>query len=257
MSILQEHKEVLLMESENKTLPEWVLFFDNKYTKNQIYGFCHRNGKTIKKISEIEKDLIQNEAIKKCGSINKDYFKTWSQEMAYILGFWWARGCVYNGHLFDITIHKKDKYIIKKIAEQLGYEGPQQDFVDRQVSRINFSCKTICDDLLRISGEKSEFPQIPQDYLSDFIRGYFDGNGYVVCHKGGGIVSTFTSGSKTFLAQLLEHLQREAGVETGTYDAVECALHFGKKDTLKIGKYMYKNNSDLFLLRKQEKFIVL
>jgi hypothetical protein len=34
MSILQEHKEVLLMESENKTLPEWVLFFDNKYTKN-------------------------------------------------------------------------------------------------------------------------------------------------------------------------------------------------------------------------------
>jgi hypothetical protein len=55
----------------------------------------------------------------------------------------------------------------------------------------------------------------------------------------------------------LEHLQREADVETGAYDTVECALHFGKKDTLKIGKYMYKNNSDLFLLRKQEKFIVL
>jgi len=36
--------------------------------------------------------------------------------MAYTLGLWWADGCIYGGKMFDITLHRKDKYILKKIA---------------------------------------------------------------------------------------------------------------------------------------------
>nr|DAN97189.1 MAG TPA: RRNA intron-encoded endonuclease [Caudoviricetes sp.] len=39
--------------------------------------------------------------------------------MAYVLGFWFADGCIYRGRIFDITLHKKDKYILKKIADEL------------------------------------------------------------------------------------------------------------------------------------------
>jgi hypothetical protein len=51
--------------------------------------------------------------------------------MAYVLGLWWADGCIYGGKMFDITLHNKDKYILKRIAEELQYEGPLYDYVDR------------------------------------------------------------------------------------------------------------------------------
>ena len=73
--------------------------------------------------------------------------------------------------------------------------------------------------------------------------------------KGGRINSTFTSGSKEFLDQLLVILKTEAGVEGGSYDISSKSLRFGKRDSIKIGKYIYRNNPELFLIRKQKKFL--
>lgn len=91
--------------------------------------------------------------------------------------------------------------------------------------------------------------------MSDFIRGYFDGDGCIMNLKGGRINSTFTSGSKKFLDELLLVLKTEAGVEGGSYDASSQSLKFGKKDSIKIGKYIYQNDPELFLMRKKEKFL--
>ena len=66
--------------------------------------------------------------------------------------------------------------------------------------------------------------------------------------------AAFTCGSKQFLADLLEILKTEAGIEGGSFDDSCCLLKFGKKDTIRLGNYMYKNNPKLFLLRKQQKF---
>lgn len=259
MPIAPEHKEILLSQSKSKTLPEWIKFFDSQYTKNQIYSFCHKNNCKIKKISKEEKSKIQSANSRKW-NINQDFFKTWSRDMAYILGFWFADGCIYGGKIFDITIHKKDKYLIKKIAEKLGYEGPVLDYVDRQSSRINFSCVVIYRDLIELGGSENksltiQFPKVPKEYLSDFIRGYFDGDGCIMNLKGGRINSAFTCGSKDFLDSLLEILKKEAGVEGGSYDSSCMSLKFGKKDSIKLGNFMYKDNPELFLLRKKEKFI--
>lgn len=257
MPILPEHKEILLAQSSSKTLPEWIEFFDNQYTKSQIYSFCYHNNIIVKKLSQPD----QNQEVKKY-NINQDYFKTWSCNMAYMFGFWCANGCIYSGKLFDITVGKKDKYIIKKFAEELGYEGSIYDYVDRQIARINFSCKTIYDDIVDLGGYENKnlilkFPNVPQQYLSDFIRGYFDGSGQITNLKGGRINTTFTSGNKQFLDELLTILQQEAGVDGGSYDASNKSLRFGKKDSIKIGKYIYQNNPELFLMRKKEKFIFL
>lgn len=259
MPIAPEHKEILLSQSESKTLPEWIEFFDSQYTKNQIYSFCYHNGKSIKKISKNEKSIIQNQNARKW-NINQDYFKTWSHDMAYILGFWFADGCIYGGRMFDITIHRKDKYLIKKIAEKLQYEGPLFDYADRQASRINFSCVVIYKDLIALGGTENksltlQFPDVPKEFLPDFIRGYFDGDGCIMRLKGGRINSAFTCGSKDFLDSLLLILRKEAGIEGGSYDKSSMSLRFGKRDSIRLGKYMYKNNPELFLLRKKEKFI--
>ena len=179
--------------------------------------------------------------------------------MAYILGFWFADGCIYNGKMFDITIQAKDKYILKKIAEKLQYKGNIYDYVDRQAVRINFSCVTIYHDIVALGGieRKSltvQFPEVPEEYLADFIRGYFDGDGSVYNVKGGRINTAFTCGSKHFLDKLLEILREKAGIEGGSYDPSSVSLRFGNKDSHKIGNFMYKNNPELFLLRKREKF---
>lgn len=180
--------------------------------------------------------------------------------MAYVLGLWFADGCIYGGKMFDITLHNKDKYILKKVAEELSYEGQLYDYVDRQAARINFSCVVIYNDIINLGGKENksldmDFPNIPKEYLSDFIRGYFDGNGCVMRLKGGRINLAFTSGSKKFLDNLHQILKEEAGVEGGSYDPSCVSLKFGKKDSIKIGNYMYKNDPELFLLRKQQKFL--
>ena len=258
MPILPEHKEILLTQSESKTLLQWVEFFDSQYTKNQIYSFCYHNKKNIKKLSKEEQSKIQSLNSRKY-SINQDYFKTWSHNMAYILGLWFADGCIYGGKMFDITLHKKDKYILKKIAEELKYKGNLYDYVDRQAVRINFSCKVIYDDIVSLGGIenkslKIEFPKVPKEYLPDFIRGYFDGDGCVMNLKNNRLNSAFTCGSKKFLKTLLKVLKEEAGIEGGSFDDSCSSLKFGKRDTLRLGNYIYKNSPELFLLRKKIKF---
>lgn len=258
MPIALEHKELLSTQSESKTLPEWVAFFDNQYTKSQIYSYCYHRKLRIKKLPAAELSLIQSKNSRKY-NINQDFFKTWSKDMAYILGYWFADGCIYGGKMFDITTHTKDKYIIKKMAEKLEYEGQIIDCVDRQACRINFSCVVIYRDILALGGQENksltmEFPNVPEEYLSDFIRGYFDGDGCIMNLKGGRINSAFTCGSKKFLDVLHLKLKEYAGVEGGSYDINSYSLRFGKKDSIKIGKFLYKDNPELFLLRKYKKF---
>lgn len=261
MPISLEHKEILSTQSESKTLPEWQEFFGGIYTKNQIYSYCYHKGYKIKKLSQSEKSRIQSQNSRKW-HINQDFFKTWSRNMAYIFGFWCADGCIYGGKMFDITIHNKDKYILKRIAEILGYQGPLYDYVDRQACRLNFSCVVIYNDLVNLGGKENksldlQFPNVPKKYLPDFIRGYFDGDGCIMNLKGGRVNSAFTSGSEDFLDKLLEILKIEAGVVGGSYDPSSYSLRFGKKDSLKIGSYMYQNDPELFLLRKRQKFDIL
>ena len=258
MAMLPEHKELLLTQSESKTLLQWYNFFNQNYSKRAISSFCYRNNIKTRKYTAEEYSQLQSQNARKY-HINQDFFKCWSHNMAYVLGLWFADGCIYGGKMFDITLHNKDKYILKRIAELLEYEGNIQDCVDKQAARINFSCVVIYKDIIALGGTENksmtiQFPNIPEEYLPDFIRGYFDGDGSVMNVKGGRINTAFTCGSKEFLDTLVEVLKSKAGVEGGSYDARNYTYKFGDKDSIKIGKYIYQNNPELFLLRKKKKF---
>lgn len=258
MPLLQKDKEILLSQSSSKTSAEWVTYFNNRYSKKQIFDFCYHNNIRTKRLSDKQKSIIQSQNTRKY-NINQDYFKTWSHNMAYILGLWFADGYIYGGKMFDITLHKKDKYILKQVANELRYKGYLYDYVDRQAARLNFSCIVIYNDIISLGGSERKsldmkFPKIPDKYLNDFIRGYFDGNGCVMRLKGNRINSAFTCASKEFLDVLYQKLKEYANVEGGSYDTSCMSLKFGKKDSLKIGRYIYKDNPQLFLKRKRDKF---
>ena len=263
MPILEEDKKLLASQSATRTLKEWLDYFGQRYTKNQIYSYCYHNGYLIKKISAEEKSLIQSKNSRK-HKINQDYFKKWTHNMSYTLGLWWADGCICRGKMFDITLHRKDKYILKKIAEDMQYEGKVEDRSDGiQASRINFSCVKMYRDIVNLGGTErksltAKFPtSIPNQFMADFIRGYFDGDGSVWNVKGGRINSEFCSGSKEFLEDLLLKLKENTPIKGGSIHLCNNSCYelvFGKRDSIFLSKYMYQNKGQFYLLRKYKKF---
>lgn len=256
MPLLEKDKEILLSQSSSKTSAEWVEFFQNKYPRKQLSDFCYSHGVKMKKMSKEDFSKLQSQRSRKY-NINQDYFKTWSRNMAYMFGFWFADGCIYRGRMFDITVHKKDKYILKQFAKELKFEGNLYDYVDRQAARIDFSCKVIYDDIVALGGKEHKsldccFPDVPEKYLSDFIRGYFDGDGCVCLYKNNHLQTSFASGSPQFLAALHRILKEKAGIVGGSQS--KWSLSFGKRDSILLGNYIYKDNPELFLKRKFEKF---
>ena len=179
--------------------------------------------------------------------------------MAYIFGLWCADGCIYGGKMFDITLHTKDKYILQQVKKELEYEGNLYDYVDRQAARLNFSCVVIYKDIVALGGKEAKskdlvFPNVPEEYLPDFIRGFFDGDGSIWNIKGGRINTAFACASENFIYPLWNILKEKAGIQGGSYSKNNISLRFGKRDSILLGKYMYQNNPEIFLKRKRDKF---
>lgn len=117
--------------------------------------------------------------------VNSNFFKIWTQEMAYILGFIGADGNICKtGRAHMLHIACDDNDIILKIKKVLEYGGPIHQ-KSRDNGKISYSLR-ICDciifqDLqkLNITERKSLTftpPRIPKNLVRHFIRGYFDGD---------------------------------------------------------------------------------
>ena len=84
MPILAEHKEILMSQSINKTLPEWYEYFNGAYSKNSIYGFCYKNKYPIKKLSKEEKSKIQSNNARKYNLNTSDSVKLLKEQIENI-----------------------------------------------------------------------------------------------------------------------------------------------------------------------------
>lgn len=173
-----------------------------------------------------------------------------SNDMAYIFGLWFSSGTIINGSIFNISLRKKDKYILKKVAEILNYKEDLIDAKNKQLVSINLLNKEICDDIMNLC----EIESLPKQVFPDFIRGYFDGKGEVIELKNKSLNTVFFCKNKDFADSLLKILKQEAGIQSGSFDKKSFSLHFGKRDSLRLGFYIYQNNSELFLSRKKQKF---
>ena len=217
---------------------------------------------------------------------NFDFFKQWTDEMAYVLGFLYADGCIIDAvssRTQYIEFTNKEKKILEKIKDAMSAEHP----IRREPSRITFhrnrnrfyrsselfklriGSRRMFNDLLDfgIIPNKSKivtFPNIPSRYLSHFVRGYFDGDGCVYIKKGKGkygqpilkgIAIIFTSGSRLFLEGLRDKACTVVGLgKRSVYYSNYSRTYYLKYDTfesLKWFKVFYNNNlSNLFLERK-------
>lgn len=194
--------------------------------------------------------------------------------MAYVLGFIYADGNIIytKRNTWFLSIQITDKEILEKIKKEMNsshiISKRRKKQKHKQLYRLQIGSKDICNDLLKLglTERKSRtivFPKIPYEFFSDFLRGYFDGDGGIWVglknkkkNNKTFIISTFfTSGSKDFLISLKETLTKK-GISGGSLVKKERGfdLKFSIKDSLILYKIMYNSNSPLFLSRKKGKF---
>lgn len=201
--------------------------------------------------------------------INKDtvdanYFKIWSSEMAYILGFIFADGNINwrpekSYWALTITSAEKDKEHLEKIRLKMKSTKKLRYSKNTKSYRLIINNKTLCIDLMKLGviPRKSltvQFPsKVPKKFLSHFIRGIVDGDGnvrYVKRERSPYFEITIASGSKRFLTKLSREIFK-IGISRRVRKTNKNVfiLQYSCKRGLNLAKWIYKD-SNLFLDRK-------
>jgi hypothetical protein len=199
-------------------------------------------------------------------------------EMAYVLGYFAADGSMIarqNGGRY-IEITSTDRMLLEHVrsvtrAEQKISKRDRQKENWKLQYRLQIGSAAWFQDLARLgfTPNKSHtlsLPDIPPEYFSHFVRGYFDGDGCVYfahlkyadrTRKRWIVQTIFTSGSREFLSNLHAQLKTQGllrGV-IGKKSNRGFELKFSHKDSLALYRIMYHTGeiSGLFLPRKREK----
>lgn len=207
-------------------------------------------------------------------SLNEQYFDSIdSQDKAYILGFLYADGCNCRNHI-SICLQERDKDILDKMSCALGNNRPLRfiDYSNRDGNCQNQYSLTITNkymsqqlESLGMVQNKSlilEFPKwLDKNLYSHFVRGYFDGDGYVSKNYHNAKLSIVST--KNFCESIQKILRDDVGVNTSIYlchkneDVVTRTLQIsGRNQIRKFLDYIY-NDANLFLQRKYDTYCSL
>ena len=205
--------------------------------------------------------------------VNSNFFKSWSPEMSYVLGFIAADGNIcHSGRAHTLHIACDDRDVIEKIKKVLDYSGPIYE-KNRFNSKISYSLR-ICDQIIfndlqkvGISERKSLtlLPKVHKAFTTDFLRGFFDGDGTVYLHntkypsKLRVIFYTASKPMAKFIHSNLKNILKNthsSNIQSKItkYKNPYYAISLGHKASCELYSKIYKNN-DLYMNRKYKKFI--
>ncbi|TSC91206.1 MAG: intein homing endonuclease-related protein [Parcubacteria group bacterium Licking1014_17] len=193
--------------------------------------------------------------------------------MAYVLGYLYADGSLEDasylrGKYLRVTSVDRDSIVrIRKWLESEHTIVVSKPPIGRIRYLLRIGSHKIYDSLTKLGlyPNKSltiKFPAIPDKYLSDFVRGYMDGDGCVSLYTKKGkkkdvivkkLSVIFTSGSFDFLSSLCEILRRKLQLDQGNvYKCQRCfQLRYSTNDSIKLFPFLYRKNlKDLFFKRK-------
>lgn len=206
-------------------------------------------------------------------SVNSDFFKKWSREMSYVLGFITADGNIChsgNAHTLDISCDDRD--VIEKIKATINYVGPVHQKL-RQNKKVSYSLR-ICDQTLfndlrklGITERKSltVIPGVKAEFIVDFLRGFFDGDGTVYLRNTkyqSKLAVAFYTASKPMAEFIHSNLKKLLGGgyagniqnRLTKYQKPFYSLSLGHKASLKLSSIMYTHTA-LYMERKFQKFL--
>ena len=157
-------------------------------------------------------------------SSNIRYFDSWSPNMAYVLGFLFADGCVNKSRTSIHTlISTKDEAVLNFIRQEIQVKSKiihYDEKIDKRGSHtkpqslLAISSTILCKRLgelglhPRKTYNNDPFPKVPNEIMGHFVRGYFDGDGSVCCYlnKKWPVCSISFVGSPKFIGGLRDTL---------------------------------------------------
>lgn len=227
-----------------------------------IYYMFKKFNISLRTKSESRELTYKENKIKINRQYNSDLFKSWTPKMAYLLGLLYTDGNI-SYHQGKNKIYKRfsfsqtDKQFFYKVCDLFSFSGKTyQD--SKSLCNTMMICNTeMVNDLEKIGlhPRKSftiEFPQnIPDDCLSHFIRGIFDGDGCKTPCK-----VTIVSASYNFLKSISDILYNSYNIKNKIYSYKYHTLTIGKKSEIKkFHDFIYYNKDDMYFEKKYHKFI--
>jgi hypothetical protein len=196
---------------------------------------------------------------------NEQYFKAWSNDMAYFLGFICADGHIAtHRNMLSIQLHTKDFHILESFKKFLSYDGKIYFRKDLPSCNLWVVSKEITQDLMNfgLTRHKSQdlkwVEQIPEQYISHFVRGYFDGDGHVGLAQGSNpnkkkIICKLVS-TLPFIERLKKEFEKIYGSEIGSIqdNGSYFELYYsGQKSALKFLKWIYIDSNENNRLKRK------
>jgi hypothetical protein len=206
---------------------------------------------------------------------NHNIFDEWTEQSAYLLGFWYADGHIEayakRGKKYKrFCLSNTDKQImddLAKILDRPHYKNVPQNTKHKICFKISFHSDKLFDYCYQITGttqksKQGSLPDIPIEFLRHFVRGFFDGDGsiHITTYKNRHgkdtteLRTSFSAGNET--GNMLEKLRdtirehipigkRKAVGKTGK------KIAFGQYDSALLCEWMYKD-AIVFMERKKE-----
>ena len=202
-------------------------------------------------------------------NINDYYFSQQGKNMAYLLGFFAADGCVYakdNG--IKLALASVDREFLEQINKELDSTYPIRDYETKdgyKNSELRWTSNQIKKDFAdyNIIPNKTysyTFPtKLKKEYYKDFIRGYFDGDGSVSTAGAGNLRWQLCSHEKNILEKVIDYFETQGIPKVKIYKCKDKELfyiQYSTQSTLKIFNVLYYD--DCFCLpRKYNKYKAL
>jgi AraC-like DNA-binding protein len=238
------------------------------------------------KISHIKVDENGNERevlVDKI-NVNEDFFASWSDEMAYVLGVIYTDGCLHAGSKYDHSLQtkgrafrfdvaQKEPELLTKVLNLMGsnaklYHIKRREYVSGvagELFRFSINNNKVYNDLIKLglTPRKSrtiDFPNMPEKCIRHFMRGCWDGDGSVYIEKrNSSIAASFTSGSLKFIKGLLKYLEIAGlpSITIHTHRGKNLSYYFRFRDSscLQLYHYLYDDvPPEQYLSRKHDIF---
>ena len=206
---------------------------------------------------------------------SETFFSRWSDEMAYILGYFAADGSMYQNkrggsyigfYSIDLELIESVKSLLK-VTNKIEVRNRQENWQTSYTLQIG--SKNIFNHLLNLgfTSNKSlslRLPKIPDNLFCHFLRGYFDGDGgvyYQTLIRKNRPNPTFhlhlniRCGNKIFLEEVNEKLTRLIDIRGGSiyFHSRAYSLAYYGRDVIELYSFLYPHQAVPCLVRKKIK----